>query len=46
MRNQLVKNLVFMINTLLDLKEKCDISQLYKKMSYIGRRMMLDIKTS
>ena len=47
MRNQIVKNLIFMLNTLLEQKgKKPDISSLFKKISFIGRKLMLDIKTA
>ena len=50
MKDQIVKNLLFMLQSLLNLPEAVlstiDISKLFKKSSYLGRMIMLDIKTS
>jgi len=40
----MVKNLIFLTNYLL--KADQDILPLFKKVSFIGRKVMLDIKTS
>jgi hypothetical protein len=44
MQEQIVKNLIFLTNYLL--KADQDILALFKKASFIGRKVMLDIKTS
>lgn len=44
MQEQIVKNLIFLTNYLL--KTDQEILPLFKKASFIGRKVMLDIKTS
>lgn len=56
MQDQLVKNLLFLLNTLVEqsrgpnanaeVKNAFKLDKLFRKASYIGRRVMLDIKTS
>jgi len=56
MQDQIVKNLIFLTNHLIELsqgpkqiseiKDCFKIEKLYRKVSYIGRRVMLDIRTS
>lgn len=56
MQDQLVKNLLFLFNSLVEqsrgpkakaeIKSAFKVDKLFKKASYIGRRVMLDIKSS
>jgi len=56
MQDQQVKNLLFLLSSLIEqsqgpkanaeLKEAFKVDKLFRKASFIGRRVMLDIKTS
>jgi len=49
MKNQIIKNLIFLVSAL-NSKQLAglpvEIDKLFRKISYIGRKAMLDIKTS
>lgn len=51
LKDQFVKNLMYLVNQLLtstdpNVKRHLKLDRVYSKVSYIGRKLMLDIKTS
>jgi len=49
MKNQIIKNLIFLVQTLISKQqadEPAEVTKLFRKISYIGRKAMLDIRTS
>ena len=46
LKNQIVKNLIFMINNLQKVNFEVKFEQMYRKLSFIGRKAMLDIKSA
>jgi len=49
MKNQIIKNLIFLAQALLAMQQNglhVEMDKLFRKLSYIGRKAMLDIKTS
>jgi len=49
MKNQIIKNLIFLVQALIsqnDNGQTVEIDKLFRKVSFIGRKAMLDIRTS